>query len=116
LAEKAVLLDPCNWSYRNTLGVAYYRLGRWRQAADTLENATSLSGRQGNAFDLFFLAMSYKHLGQTDRARECYERANQWWQAQGRLNQPHEQELTAFRAEAAAVLVISPTLPSRNGR
>ncbi|HMF15822.1 MAG TPA: hypothetical protein VKE98_01390, partial [Gemmataceae bacterium] len=36
LAEKAVSLVPENGIYRNTLGLAYYRVGRYREAVDTL--------------------------------------------------------------------------------
>lgn len=35
-AEKAVRLEPGNSAYRNTLGVAYYRAGRYREAVATL--------------------------------------------------------------------------------
>ena len=59
---------------------------------------------QANALDLLFLAMSYHRLGQAERARDCYDRANRWWQAQTTLTPLHVQELIAFRAEAAALL------------
>src|SRR5262249_30369167 len=37
LAEKAVRLAPDDANYRNTLGVVYYRAGRYRDAARTLQ-------------------------------------------------------------------------------
>src|SRR5262249_38953996 len=36
LAERAVRLATGNADYRNTLGVAYYRAGRYREAAEVL--------------------------------------------------------------------------------
>ena len=36
LAEKAVRLAAGNANYRNTLGVAYYRAGRYREAVEVL--------------------------------------------------------------------------------
>ncbi len=104
LAEEAVLLEPGNWYCRNTLGVAYYRLGRWRQAVYVLEGALALSGGRFDAYDLFFLAMAYQHLGRGNAARAAYERADRWWTAHDRLSPQDKQELSLFRAEARALL------------
>jgi tetratricopeptide (TPR) repeat protein len=104
LAEKAVLLEPANWFYQNTLGVAQYRLGRWEQAIATLTHALHLSQGQHDAFDLYFVAMSHARLGNAVKARECYDRAAAWWQARKDLPPGRQAELKAFRAEAEAVL------------
>src|SRR5262249_4708143 len=104
---KAVLLEPGNWYYQNTLGVAHYRLGQWTEGAHALEHAVQLSHGQHDAFDLFFLAMCYHRLGHTARAKECLDRADTWWKAQKDLDAYKTAELTAYRKEAAAVLGLS---------
>jgi serine/threonine protein kinase/WD40 repeat protein/tetratricopeptide (TPR) repeat protein len=104
LAERAVLLAPDSKVYWNTLGVAQYRLGKWRSAIDTLRHSLDVSHRHVAAYDLYFLAMSYAKLGEHAKARACYEDANAWWKAHPRLT--YAAELTAFRAEAGGLLGI----------
>jgi tetratricopeptide (TPR) repeat protein len=72
LARKAVELDPKSWPIRNTLGVAHYRAGGWRDAVVTLEKSMEL-GKGGNSFDWFFLAMAHWRLGAREQARTCYD-------------------------------------------
>src|SRR5581483_7645516 len=62
LAQKAVGLDPTKHDYLHTLSVAYYRLGRWREALATLEDAVKANGGSTTAYDLYFLAMCYQKL------------------------------------------------------
>ncbi|HLN33510.1 MAG TPA: protein kinase [Gemmataceae bacterium] len=107
LTEKAVLLEPGNWYCRNSLGVAYYRLGHWREALATLTTSLNLPGERFDGFDLVFLAMAHQQLGQVDRARKCYEQVIQW-QSQARLRPEAEHQLNNFRAEAAARLGLPP--------
>jgi tetratricopeptide (TPR) repeat protein len=103
LAQKAVEKEPQNSYSLNTLGVVYYRLGKFDQAIKTLDRAAA--GRQGGtAFDYFFLAMSYHHLGQPQKAREYYQKADGWWKRQGSISPQWTQELTDFRMEADALL------------
>src|SRR5262249_37376425 len=47
MAQHAVKLEPENWTYMNTLGIAYYRAGRFQDAVRTLETCTK--GRAGKA-------------------------------------------------------------------
>ncbi len=68
MAEKAVRLDSGNAAYRNTLGVAYYRAGRYREAIDLLRSNIEAEEDRSLVFDLCFLAMSYQQLGETPRA------------------------------------------------
>ena len=49
---------------RNTLGVAYYRVGRYREAADTLRDNLPHQNEKNLAVDLYFLAMSHHQLGE----------------------------------------------------
>jgi tetratricopeptide (TPR) repeat protein len=103
LAEKAVALEPGNSNYRNTLGVAMYRLGLCEDAITILEPNVKSSGQHA-AFDLYFLAMSYHRLGQPAAARRCFNRANATAQAATDLSAGQRQELADFRAEAEALL------------
>jgi tetratricopeptide (TPR) repeat protein len=108
LAENALRLSPENLEertfYRNTLGVAYYRSGRFQDAIRTLRD--NLTARQDKflPFDLYFLAMSYAQLGDADRARENYDWAVRWTGSQTGIAAVHLDELNAFRAEAEALL------------
>jgi tetratricopeptide (TPR) repeat protein len=104
LAEKAVALARGNGVYRNTLGLAYYRLGRYREAVDTLR--PNLRGQEDGclAFDLYILAMSHHRLGEAATARVYYDWADRRAQIPKELPPQQLQELSAFRAEAAELL------------
>jgi uncharacterized protein HemY len=89
--------------YRNTLGVAYYRLGRYGPAVEALERSLRETKGESAAYDLFFLAMCHARRGEVAAAKDCYDRAVQWVQGrQHQLRAEEKQELDAFRAEAAA--------------
>jgi tetratricopeptide (TPR) repeat protein len=102
LAKKAVESNAQFSYYRNTLGVARYRAGDWKQAISDLEKSVSL-GQGGNSFDFFFLAMAHWKLGDKDKALECYERAIPSMGKQ----QPNE-ELRRFQTEAEELMKESP--------
>jgi Tetratricopeptide repeat len=100
LAKKAVELAPMQGRYWNTLGVAQYRAGDWKAALEALENSMRLLPDMRESFNTFFLAMAHWQLGEKDKAREWYDRAVQWME----MNQPKNEELLRFRAEAAGLL------------
>jgi eukaryotic-like serine/threonine-protein kinase len=104
LAENAVRLAAENAQYRNTLGVAYYRAGRYRDAVDMLRANLDKQDDTGLAFDLYFLAMSHYRLGEAGRARDYYDWAVRWTRAQPALSAGYLEELTAFRFEAEELL------------
>jgi len=104
LAEKAVSLAPENAIYRNTLGLAYYRVGRYREAVDTLRPKLASQEDWCLAFDLYFLAMSYQRLGEPERAKDYYDWAVRWTGTQSNLSAAHLEELRLFRAEAERVM------------
>jgi hypothetical protein len=107
LAERAVRLAPGQALYRNTLGVVYYRNGRYRDALRELKASLKDGGGQFDAFDLYFLAMCHERLGDAAKARECFDRATRW--KQGReLPAEQGQELQTFRGEAESVLGAPP--------
>jgi serine/threonine protein kinase/WD40 repeat protein len=106
LAEKALRLAPENRFYRNTLGVAYYRAGRHREAVEVLRPNVEKQADRAMAYDLYFLAMSHHRLGETVRARDYYDWAVRWVSTQQDLRPENLDELAAFRAEAAELLGI----------
>jgi tetratricopeptide (TPR) repeat protein len=102
LALRAVALDGQNHLYLNTLGVAQYRNGLYRDAVRTLEASLVASRGQSDGFDLFFLAMSHRRLG--DAAKACFDQAARWCDSRQGLAAAQARELRAFRAEAEQAL------------
>jgi tetratricopeptide (TPR) repeat protein len=108
LAQKAVELAPNQWMSRNTLGVVYYRLGRYSEAQDSLQQSLRDSKGEAPAFDLFFLAMCHHRLRNPAKARDCYDRAVLWVRDhENKLPEPWKKELNAFRTEAEELLVLN---------
>jgi tetratricopeptide (TPR) repeat protein len=113
LAEKAARLAPENPAYRNTLGVAYYRAGRFREAVEALRPNLKRQQDDRLAYDLYVLAMSCHRLGERARARDYHDWAVRWVDAHIRSTQGQRglgpatlKQLAAFRAEAEEVLGI----------
>jgi tetratricopeptide (TPR) repeat protein len=106
LAEKAVRLESRNANYRNTLGVAYYRARRYREAVEILRANIDKQVDRILAYDLYFLAMSHHRLGETARARDFYDWAVRWVALQTDLEPHSREELAVIRAEAAELLGI----------
>jgi hypothetical protein len=97
----------------NTMGVVEYRSCLYAEAVATLERSLAAGHGQDAGFDLFFLAMAHHRLGHRDVARGCLDRALRWLGEQKGLSAAHAKELSAFRAEAEAVLAGPPgELPS----
>jgi serine/threonine protein kinase/WD40 repeat protein len=109
LAEKAVRLAADNGVYRNTLGVAYYRAGRYRESIRALRPPLDKQADWCLAFDLYVLAMSHQRLGETARARDYYDWAVRWPRSYQGLNGGQLKELEVFRAEAAGLMGIEAT-------
>ncbi len=100
LAKKAVELDPKHGYYWNTLGVAHYRAGEWKDAIDALKKSEELLKGEMFSFDAFFLAMAHWQLDEKDEARKWYDQAVEWMEK----NKPQGDELKRFRAEATELL------------
>jgi tetratricopeptide (TPR) repeat protein len=69
--ERSCELSPSS-HHVHTLGAAYYRVGEFAKAIDTIKKAISLrpeKKRKEGFWDLPFLAMSHHHLGKIDQAR-----------------------------------------------
>jgi tetratricopeptide (TPR) repeat protein len=91
---------PKEW---RTLGAAHYRTGNWQEAIAALEQSDDIRNSKGHASDSlswFLLAMAHGKAGQKDQARQWYDRAVQMMEK----NNPRNEELCRFRAEAAALL------------
>ena len=104
LAKQAAELAPDAGSHWNTLGVAQYRAGDCLGAIESLTKSMELR-QGGDAFDWFFLAMAQCQLDHQEEARRWFDQAIPWMEK----NQPQNEELQRFRAEAAAFLGIPET-------
>ena len=62
--------------------------------------ASARKRRSSSLVDWFFLAMAHWKLSEKDKARAWYDRALQWMEK----NQPQNEELRRFRAEASELL------------
>ncbi|HUE72287.1 MAG TPA: protein kinase [Pirellulaceae bacterium] len=98
-AQKAVELEASAGYAWNTLGVAFYRAGRWNDAIEALQKSRDL-GNAHESYDAFFLAMAHWQLGDKEKAVSQYDQAVRWMDE----NQPKNEELRRFRAEAAELL------------
>jgi tetratricopeptide (TPR) repeat protein len=98
-AKKAIELAPKEGNHWNTLGAAHYYAGDWKAAIAALEKSMELR-KGGDGFDWFFLAMARWQLGDKKDARKWYDQAVQWMDK----NQPKDEELGRFRAEAETLL------------
>jgi uncharacterized protein HemY len=103
LSRRAVALEPEICQFRNTLGLAQYRNGFWREAVTTLEANLAAGQGQWDGFDLFVLAMCHHRLGDAMKATTCHSRAIDWRHAQKGLSAKETRELSAFQAEAEAL-------------
>jgi WD40 repeat protein/serine/threonine protein kinase len=73
LAEDACALMPENIEFLNTLGTAYYRVGNYEDALDTLGRCNKLR-KESWPEDLAFLAMAQHQLGRQEQARATLAR------------------------------------------
>jgi WD40 repeat protein/tetratricopeptide (TPR) repeat protein len=112
LAALAVALVPQEQYPLNTLGVALYRSGRVAEAIEPFEKSLKAADGRLGGYDLFFLAMAHHRLGHHRQARDCFDRGVLWMGKQDGLSEPAVRELSAFRAEAEAVLAGPAELPA----
>jgi tetratricopeptide (TPR) repeat protein len=104
LMRRVVALAPGVQETLNTLGVALYRAGQYAEAVSVLDRSRAAGKGEVDAYDLFFLAMAHHRLGHRHQARGYYDQAVRWLAAHKSLPDLYTTELTAFRAEAEAVL------------
>jgi Flp pilus assembly protein TadD len=110
-AEAGCRLIPDDEGLLEALGVAQYRAGLYRGAADTLSRAdrlsTALAGDPTPA-DLAFLALSQHRLGRTDQARATLGRLRELMKRPERGRSEQDQK---FLREAEA-LQLDVTFPA----
>ncbi len=100
VAQVAVRFAPKRAEYWNTLGVAHFRTGEWAAAYEALKKTTRL--RPPNAFDDFYLAMTFWHLGERQEALKHFDAALVELERTSR----YDRALESVREEAAALLRI----------
>jgi Flp pilus assembly protein TadD len=100
LAGRAVELAPKRGASWNTLGVALYRTGDWRGAIKALMKAEELAPGEFLGINGFFLAMAHWQITEKEKARKWFDQAVEWIEK----NQPQDEELRRFRAEAEELL------------
>src|SRR5262249_48099071 len=81
-------------------------------AIDALQKSRALQQDKDVSWDAFFMALAHWQLGNKDDARRWYDQAVEWMDK----NQPQNEELHRFRAEAAGLLGLAapsavPALP-----
>ena len=92
---RAVELQPRTPKHWSNLGVALWRTGESQAAVEALEKADQMSKNRDHSHR-FFLAMAYWQTGAKDKGRQTYDQGVQWMDK----NQPKNEELRRFRAEA----------------
>jgi WD40 repeat protein len=106
-AEEACRVEPDNGLYLNTLGVAQYRVGQYREALDTLTRSGRLNWVRflgAHPADVAFTALTQHRLGLGEQARETRARLRalvkeRRWSA--------DEEAKAFLREVEAELAAS---------
>src|SRR5262249_53296243 len=69
LARKAVQARPNMWEYRETLGAALFRAGRFEEATEQLAKAAADQGNGGSVETRFLLALVHQRLKHPADAR-----------------------------------------------
>jgi tetratricopeptide (TPR) repeat protein len=72
LAQEAIRLDPSGLTYHTAAGLAYYRIGEWENACESLE---SIPETGADCLNLSLRAMTYAQLGQEERASSMFRQA-----------------------------------------
>jgi Flp pilus assembly protein TadD len=107
LAQKVVKAAPKEGAYWNTLGVAQYRNGHWKEAISASTRSMELLNGQLESLNDLFLAMAHWQLGQKEEARQWYCRAVHWMikHPQDFVNNPGQRKfLDLYCAEAEELL------------
>jgi tetratricopeptide (TPR) repeat protein len=107
LAERAVELAPDNGNHWNTLGAAYYRLGRYDDAVPALRKSIEARGHKPDVADLVLLAMSEHGRGDFSSAKRHYDAAvawSNWYEQRSPLSPEQKTENGLLLQEARGLL------------
>jgi serine/threonine protein kinase/TolA-binding protein len=105
LAKAVVQHAPRQADKWNTLALANYRAGDWKEAIAAAEQSEKLSHGEMLGFNGLFLAMAHWQLGAKEAARQWYDKAV----PANEKTPPTDAELLQFRAEATQLLGIPPS-------
>jgi predicted Zn-dependent protease len=98
LAKKAVDLRPRSAAYRQTLGEAQYRAGKYAECFATLEEAMRSGAPAGR--NRLFVAMAQWKTSEKARARQSYAEAVKW----AEKHKPDDRTLQRLYQEAADLI------------
>jgi hypothetical protein len=108
-AEAAHHDRPDDANILNTLGIAQYRVGLYREALATLMRSNTLNGGR-YATDLGFLALAQQSLGQVEQARRTLAQLRAAVKAPPEMTDPEENAM--ILREAEAVIELDPAFPA----
>jgi Flp pilus assembly protein TadD len=111
LARKAVELEPEDAEAWQALGWTLYRNGAWKESVESLSksNALQKDPKGGDSGQWFGLAVAHWQLGNKEEARKWFDQAVEWMEK----NDPKNELLGRFRAEAEEVLKIEKKAPPK---
>ena len=75
MIQQAVEADPDNEAYLDSLGWAYFQLGQFAEAVVELKKAVVAGGDEPDGVILEHLGDAYDKAGQSDEARETWQRS-----------------------------------------
>jgi len=104
LAQEAVELSPKGSEYQNTLGIAQYRDGNWKDAVSALQKYRELRPYDWENSNPFFLAMARRQLGDKNEALGWYEKGDRWLNNFGSYD---DDPMALARKEAAELLGVT---------
>ena len=108
MSEAACGLEPDNRSFRNTLGVAQYRVGLHEEALATLCSSGDMAiciSECEEAYDMGIIAMALHKVGQLERAKTAYQKLLELIKEK----KDSDAQLTRFRREAEELIMSSRT-------
>jgi tetratricopeptide (TPR) repeat protein len=112
-AEKTLDTNPKSGGYLTALGAALYRAGRFKEAVQKLEAATTAEVDKATPYDWLFLAMANQRLNRPAGARKWLNKAVQLFvsatpQKAARIPWDQRVQWELLRREAEAVLKLEP--------
>jgi serine/threonine protein kinase/Tfp pilus assembly protein PilF/regulator of sirC expression with transglutaminase-like and TPR domain len=104
LARHAVQRHPNDNVVRGELGGVQFYLAQYREAIENLQPAAAEGPSESSALAGFWLAISYSHLGEPDKAKAEFIRAVRNWKAIAALPPDEEELLRSLWQEASALV------------